>query len=78
MYDPQQALLLNRAVCMAVHGAVNGAPECGSVYVPLDGERVLLYAVLAADLHADGNPFRDRNVNLTKFFFRHLKNGRAA
>lgn len=68
MCDITQALDVYKTVLLAVQGAVNGAPECGSAYAPLDGDRVLLYAVLAADLHTDGNTFRDRNVNLTKIF----------
>ena len=43
-------------------------PFLGTLYTPENPDSVLLTAAVAADLHADGNPVRDRNDNLRRAF----------
>ena len=44
----------------------NGSFSAGKDYGARSSEKPLLNAVLIADIHADGDPTRDRNVNLTR------------
>ena len=67
-YDPFTALDIYKTVVVAVQGACTGADSAGKAYSPKEPDRILMNAVLAADLHTDGNTFRDRNVTLTKAF----------
>ncbi len=67
-WDPGRAFDLYKTVVVAVQGACTGADTVGAAYSPKEPGRILLNAVLAADLHTDGNTYRDRNVTLTKAF----------
>ncbi len=55
------------AVLYIVVGAVNGVMFAGKRCAPEDKDRILLNAVLTADVHVDSDPLHPRNVTLMKF-----------